>query len=112
MRKIILRFHAVDKANFKKIKDGLKTVETRAATTRYQNIKKGDVLVIVCGKERIIKKVKCVRHFKNIKSMTKAISFKKIMPSVKSIIEMRKIYSGYPGYKEKIKRFGLIALEI
>lgn len=112
MKKIILRFRTVDKNSFKEIKDGLKTVETRAATKRYKDIKKGDLLVITCGKNRVVRKVKRVYRFKSIESMIRAIPFKKIMPSVHSITEMCKVYYSYPGYKEKIRYFGLIALEI
>ena len=112
MRKITLRFSAVDKDDFKEIKDGLKTVETRAATTRYKDIQKGDILVMVCGKQKIIKQTKRVRHFKTIESMLKAIPLKKIMPSIKSVADARKVYYGYQGYKEKIKEFGLMALEL
>ena len=112
MKKIILRFRAVDKDNFNEIKDGLKTVETRAATIRYTNIQKGDVLVIVCGKQRINKEVKRVRQFKTIESMFKAIPFKKIMPSIHSADDARKIYYSYPGYKAKIKKSGLVAWDL
>ncbi len=112
MKKILLRFRTVDKYNFKEIKDGLKIVETRAATIRYKDIQKGDILAIVCGSQRLIKEIKRVRHFKTIESMLKAIPLKKIMPSVKSVSDARKIYYGYPGYKEKIKKFGLVALEL
>ena len=112
MRKITLRFRAADKDDFKEVKDGLKTVETRAATTRYKDIQKGDILVIVCGKQRIIKQVKRARHFKTIESMLETIPLKKIMPSVKSVAGARKVYYGYSGYKEKIKEFGLMALEM
>mgnify|MGYP001563984919 CR=1 FL=1 len=111
-KKIILRFRITDKNNFNEIKDGLKTVETRAASTRYKDIQKGDNLIIVCEKERIMKKVQRVRYFKSIGSMFKAIPLKRIMPSVRSIADARKAYYSYHGYKEKIKEFGLVALEL
>lgn len=111
-KKIILRFRVVDRDNFNEIKDGLKTVETHAASTRYRDIKKGNILVIVCGKQRITKLVKRVRRFKTIESMLKTIPLKKIMPSVKSAADVHKVYYSYPGYKEKIKEFGLMALEL
>lgn len=110
--KIILRFRGVDKNNFDEIKKGLKTVETRAASMRYRDIKKGDIIIIVCEKQKITKQVKRARHFKNIESLLKAIPLKKIIPSIKSITDARKVYYGYQGYKEKIKEFGLIALEL
>ena len=112
MKEWILRFRAKDRANFLEIKDRSKTVETRAATPRYRKIKNGDVLVFVCGKERLRRKVKRVRFFKSINSMTKAISYKKIMPSLKSPKEMKAVYYDYSAYKDKIRKFGLIALDM
>lgn len=105
-----LRFRAVDRRNFLEIKDGLKTVETRAATSKYKDVQKGDTLVFVCGKERMEKVVKKTAHFQSILAMTKAIPFKKVMPSVASVAEMAKIYKTYTGYEEKIKEFGIIAM--
>jgi ASC-1-like (ASCH) protein len=112
MKRYILRFRAVDKDNFDEIKDGLRSVETRAGTERYGNIKKGDVLVIVCGEHRPEKKVKRVRHFRSIEALARAIPYKRIMPSVNSLAEIRRAYYSYPGYKEKIKKFGIVAMEI
>ncbi|HTP57050.1 MAG TPA: hypothetical protein VMJ72_02085, partial [Candidatus Paceibacterota bacterium] len=103
---------AVDRRNFDEIRGGLKSVETRAATVRYRDIQKGDMLVIVCGTARITKNVKRVRHFASIAAMFKAIPFKRIMPSARSAAEARGTYYGYPGYKEKIRKFGIAALEL
>jgi ASC-1-like (ASCH) protein len=112
MKKFILKFNVVDKNNFLEIKDGLKVVETRAATPKYCEVKKGDTLVIVCGKNRLEKKVKRVRIFKSIGAMVKVIPRQKIMPSVESMPEMRQIYYGYPNYREKLKKYGVIAFDI
>ncbi len=43
----VLRFRVVDKDNFLEIENGLKVVETRAATPKYREVKTGDTLVIV-----------------------------------------------------------------
>lgn len=107
-KKWVLRFRANDKS-FEKIIDNRKTVETRAATDKYKKVKVGDRLVIVCGKNRLEKEVKKVEHFKSIEAMIKKIPFRKVMPSVSSVAEMKKVYEGYTGYKEKLKKFGLVA---
>ena len=112
MEKYTLRFRAVNKDTFLDIKFGKKTVETRAATERYQNIKAGDILVLSCGKQKFEKKVKKAKIFKSIKALTTAYSIKKIMPDIASEKELRNAYYSYPSYKEKIKKFGLIALEL
>jgi ASC-1-like (ASCH) protein len=112
MKKWILRFRAGDRANFLEIENCLKTVETRAATEKYRAIRPGDTLVFTRGKSRLYKRVGRVRIFKNIAAMVKAIPFKKVMPSVPSIKAMRDAYYGYPNYREKIKKHGIIALEL
>ncbi len=44
--------------------------------------------------------------------MVKEIDFKKIMPSVSSIDEMKKVYASYPDYEKKIKEHGLLGFEL
>lgn len=112
MKTWTLRFRAVDKGNFDEVKNGSKSVETRAATVKYQPVEVGDTLLFVCGEEKLSKKVIKKQHFPSIDAMVKKIPFKKIMPSVKSIDEMKKIYSSYSGYDDKIKEFGIFAFEI
>ncbi len=90
MNKYILRFRAVNKDIFRDIKSGKKTVETRAATERYRDIKDGDVIVLVCGKNRFEKKIKKAKFFRTIKALTKTYSFKKIMPNISSEKELGK----------------------
>lgn len=112
MAKYTLRFRAVNKDIFLDIKSGKKTVETRAATEKYRNIKDGDLMVLVCGKEKFEMKVKKAKIFKSIKSLIKAYAIKKIMPNLSTEKELRDAYYSYPNYKEKIKKFGIIALEL
>jgi ASC-1-like (ASCH) protein len=112
MKKHILRFRAKDKKNFLELKDGLKCVETRAATERYRKIAKGDILVITCGNLRLEKKVKRVRIFKSVDALTKKIFYRKIMPTALSLSDVKKAYAGYPGYTEKLKKFGVVAWDL
>jgi ASC-1-like (ASCH) protein len=113
MKKVLtLRFRAVDRDRFEDVRSGVKAIETRAATERYKNIRKGDVIVIVCGGHRLTKKVKRARYFKSITAMACAIPSKKIDTRFVSLDAMKKIYYGYSGYKEKIKKFGIVAMEL
>lgn len=112
MNKYTLRFKAVNKDIFLDIKSGKKTVETRAATEKYKNIKDGDILVLVCGKERFEKEIKKAKVFKTIRALLRAYNLKRIMPELNSEKELEAAYYSYPNYKEKIKKFGLIALEL
>ena len=112
IKSIILRLRAVDRYIFKAIKIGSKKIETRAGSPKYFNIKAGDMLIFVCGKDRFSKKIKMVRRFKDIKSLHKIYKPKEINPRAKTIEESEKVYYSFPGYKEKIRKYGLIALEL
>jgi ASC-1-like (ASCH) protein len=112
MIKYTLKFRAVNKEIFLNIKSGKKSVETRAASERYKDMKAGDIIVLVCGKERFEKKVKKARIFKSIKALLATYPIKKIMPQFSTEKEIRDAYYSYPGYKEKIQKYGLIALEL
>lgn len=112
MKNWTLRFRAVDKKNFDELKSGIKAVETRAATVKYQPIEKGDTLTFVCGKEKFSKTITKRTHFKSIDAMFRKIPYKKIMPDLKSKEEAKKRYYSYPNYKEKIEEFGLLAFEL
>ncbi len=112
MKTWTLRFRAVDKDNFEELRSGIKSVETRASSIKYQPIQKGDILVFVCGKDKFSKIITKKTHFKSIDAMLKKIPFKRIMPNLKSKNEVEKAYYSYPNYKEKIKTFGILAFEI
>ncbi len=115
MKRLILRFNQSNqnsKKSFEAINDGTKTIETRAATIKYKNLKKGDMLVFVCGKSKIKKEAKQVRYFKSVVALLRAYSFKKITPFVKTKQECVATYESYPAYKEKIDQFGVVAIEL
>jgi|SRR3989338_4368051 len=112
MAQYTLRFRQVNRNIFDAIRDGKKKVETRAHTARYQHSKRGDTLVFVCGRERFKRRVKRALRFKSINAMLRVYKAHNINPFVSSKKELEKIYGSFPGYKEKIKKFGLIAMEL
>ncbi len=115
MKKYILGFAQSNKnsvASYLNIKNGSKTVETRAVTTKYKNIQAGDILVFVCGKDKFERKIKKATKFRTISAMLKKYKTKDIMPELTTKQELEQAYYGYTGYKEKIKKFGLVALEL
>ena len=112
MVKHILRIRKVDRFVFDSVKEGDKIIETRAATVKNRKIKKGDFLVFVCEGEKLEKEIKKVSYFKSIDGMVKEIDFKKIMPFVNSIEEMKQVCYSFSNYQEKIKQFGLVAFEL
>ena len=112
MKNWTLHFRQVDHKNFDEVANGTKSIETRAATIKYLPIEVGDTLTFVCGKDRLVKKVMKKYHWPSIEVMTMEIPFRRIMPSIASVDEMKKIYGSYPGYIEKIKEFGILGFEL
>jgi ASC-1-like (ASCH) protein len=107
-----LRFRAQDRNIFEAVKEGRKTVETRAASPKFSDIKAGDIVVLKCGKERLEKKVRKVRFLKKITEILDYYKIRQIHPDLSSVEELEKMYFGFPGYKEKIKKYGLAAFEL
>lgn len=112
MKKVTLRFRRTNKPTFDAIKTGRKTVETRAATRKYQNINVGDILVLACGNYKFEKRIKKIQKFKTIHALLVTIRLHKVNPLVSTLKEAEKVYDSYPDYKEKIKKFGIIAFYI
>ncbi|MFH1193271.1 MAG: hypothetical protein V1656_03065 [Candidatus Jorgensenbacteria bacterium] len=106
------RFRAVDRDIWEAIKRGAKKVETRAATPRYQKIAVGDRVALVCGKSRFIRHVRKVHHFRSVAALTKKYKLSAINPNCKTLKELNAMYLSFPGYKEKLKRYGIVAFEL
>lgn len=114
MKNWTVRFRAVDKERFEEVRSGRKKYETRAATVKYIPMSEGDTVTFVCGKESFKKTVLRKYHFKTIAAMLKKLPLKRIMPdsSIRTIADVKARYATYPDYPEKIKEFGLLALEL
>ncbi len=111
-RRHTVRFRAVNRGIFEAIRSGRKNVETRAATERYRGIVGGDTVVLVCGRDRCIKQVERVEYFRTFAAMLRRYAIHEINPNVTSAKELREMYSSFPGYREKVKKHGFIALEL
>ncbi len=107
-----MKFRAVNRNIFNAIKNGQKKIETRAATTKYHDIKTGDIIVFLCGKSRFKKKVKKAKIHKTISAMLKKHKVRQINPFCNTVKELEKTYLSFPGYGDKIKKHGIIALEL
>jgi len=111
-KEVIIRFRMVNRDIFLAIKNGTKRIETRAATKKYQNLQKGNILVFVCGKRKFKKQVKSVEYFLSVKSLVKKYKPSAINPNAHSEKELNDMYDKFPGYKEKIKEFGIVAWKL
>src|SRR5438105_4659909 len=97
MKKWTMRFRQIDKARFEELRNGIKAIETRAASVKYQPIMVDDEIKFVCGRDSFTKTIAKKYHWPSVDVMVKEIPFKKVMPAVNSIEEMKKRYSSYPG---------------
>jgi len=112
MAKHVLKIRKADGEFLDLIRSGRKTIETRAATKKYQKIKVGDLLRFVCGKKIVEKKVSEIQHFKTIDILLKRLDLGKIMPHVSSLEQAKQIWFSFPNYKEKIQKYGLLAFKL
>ena len=111
-KKITLRFAKQNKQTWLFIKEGKKTIETRAATSKYKDVQPGDTVVLSCEGSKFEKVISNVAYVKSIEVLAKQFDLNKINPGITDIKETKRIYFSYPGYEEKIKEFGLVALEL
>jgi len=111
-RSHVLRFRAVNRDIFLAIQRGKKKVETRAATTRYRNIKVGDRAVFVCGKSKFTRSVKNVRVFRTIRGLLRVYKPSAINPTCRTAKELATMYFSFPGYRAKLKKHGIISFEL
>ncbi|MFW5885329.1 MAG: class I tRNA ligase family protein, partial [Patescibacteria group bacterium] len=110
-----------DKKIFDLIKDGKKKVETRALNPEeenryFGNIKTGDNIILNYKVDDYIVeslrvKVRDVQFFQNREDLLKKYSIKKILPGMEED-EMQRLHQQIPGYEEKIRKNGLIAIKI
>ncbi|MFC1656655.1 ASCH domain-containing protein [Patescibacteria group bacterium] len=109
MNEHILPIRKEDKLFFNAIKDGLKKIETRAGSPAYLKIKENDILVFACSGKKIRKKIKTIHHFKSVEQLLNKFNFKDIMPLVSSKKEAIKTWYTFPGYKERLEKYGILA---
>jgi ASC-1-like (ASCH) protein len=113
MNKILkLKIREQDGYIFNAIKNGKKKIETRAATKKYKKVAVGDIIEFVCGKHRFKKQVESAENFRTISGLLKKYKPQQINPAVKTNKELREMYHNFPNYKEKIRKYGLVAWKL
>lgn len=111
-RTITLRISKGNRDTFLAIRRGTKRVETRAATPRYRCIRAGDMIRFICGRESFTRCARAVRHFRSIGALLGRYRPRDINPWVRTARELRERYARFPKYPEKIRRYGLMAIEL
>ena len=106
-----LVFNSINKDIFLMLQDGRKKIETRAATIKYKKLKIGDDIIFSCGGESFDRKIKKITYLDSIKSLLEIYNPEDINPAIKEKDELVAMYHSFPGYEEKIKNNGIVALE-
>lgn len=109
---MVLTFNKKNRDIFEAVRDGRKRVETRAATSKYADVKAGEVATFVCDGETFTRTITAVRHFPSVEALLKKYAVSEIHPFSKTAAELKAVYDSFPGYTEKIREFGLIAMEL
>lgn len=107
-----LVFAKENKDIFEMLHSGSKKVETRAATPKYQKIKVGQTITFSCNGKTFEKDVAKASHFKDIKALLKVYTPEHINPNLHTEREIVAMYHSFPGYEEKIREHGIIAIEL
>lgn len=112
MKNWTLVFRAVDKASFEDLKSGVKSLETRAATPKYQKVEVGDQFTFTCAEDSFSKTVTKKQHWPSLEAMFAEIPFKRVSPDLDTVEAAIARYYTYPGYKEKIREHGILGFEL
>ena len=112
LKKYILPVREADREIYELIKSGKKKVETRAGGPKYQNIQKGDVIVLKCGKSKFERTVAEVRKFKSVNGMLRRYKPSDIHPDIQSAEELINLYHSFPGYDQRLKKHGIMVFEL
>ena len=112
MKIYTLRLRSTDKDIFEAIKSGRKNIETRAATVRNITMQAGDEIFFVCGKQSLKRSITKATKYKTIKAMLRDYRVKQIAPDLKTENDLRDMYFAWPSYRDKIRKYGLVALEL
>ena len=86
---------------FTYLKKGIKTVEGRKNSEKYQKYKKDDTLIFICGKEKLKTKITYIHRYKTVADYLKKETLKRALPCVKTVKEGVEIYNLWTSQKER-----------
>lgn len=100
-----------DEPWFSKLKNGLKKVEGRKASTKYRQIQAGDEILFRCGSHEFLSKVVKIDSFKSLDDYLLGVTIKEALPGIKTIEEAREIYYQW-STQEEIAENGFLGIWI
>jgi ASC-1-like (ASCH) protein len=112
MKRYRLIIREEDRNLFNQLVSGSKTIDTRAATSKYKNVQVGDILKFVCGQDELSKIVVGAVHYSSLDNMYGNLPMESILPSAHDISDAKRIHYSFPGYKEKLETYGVMAFKL
>ena len=105
---------SLKKKYFDAIKAGIKTVEGRLNSPKFKDLKPGMNIVFKStdSDEDLTCKVESLNVYPNFEIMLQKEGLEKMLPGIKTIEEGNTIYESFPGYKDKVKEIGALAIRL
>lgn len=85
------------------IKQGIKTVEGRKYSEKYQKYKRGDTLIFTFKKEKLKTKITYIHRYKTVEDYLRRETLKKALPCVDTIKKGVEIYNLWTSEEEREK---------
>lgn len=102
----------IKKQYFDFIANGKKTVEGRIYSHPFTKATKGDVVTFINQSQKVTCKITEIVKYKSFKDMLDKEGVRNCLPDISTVDEGVKIYHSIPGYEDKAKKFGVIAVRI
>jgi ASC-1-like (ASCH) protein len=100
-----------DEPWFSCIREGIKPVEGRKNTPKYQKIQVGDLIEFSNEKETFLAIVTNIKAYASLEAYLKDVTFKKALPGISSFEEAINIYHQW-STPEEIRKFGFLGIFI
>lgn len=97
------------------IRSGAKTIEGRINAGNPATFKVGDNIRFLCPPNETDDVLCCIttiEPFTSFKEMLEKTDFKKCIPSANTLDEALAVYDSIPGYKERAREHGVLAIHI
>lgn len=106
------RFFRLQRRYLELIKCGQKRWEGRLKVGAAANLQVGYRVILSCGSEEIERKVRSVREYRSFESMLRDIGVQALLPGCNDLQTAIAIYHSFPGYSEREKTLGVVAMEL